>query len=141
IERTLSIIWKKLETGSTDDCQSPESVSQSICCAGLLGRQDDISSNFFLPLCGLELCKYGDGQLDECHAAGYTWMALPADSLVDGLNVSRIPLAAECLGPRSLYVYDNGFRMISPDIAMNLLGGDFATYFSRGIVLDLNHQH
>lgn len=125
----------------------------------------------FLPLYGLALCKsialrggYGDAQLDERCAAGYTMMALPVKKLLkllypkltridehllktsiqadDFKNIcKRLPLSAESLDSRGLYVYDDGFRfviwfgrMLSPDIAMNLLGEDFATDFSRVIL-------
>ena len=52
--------------------------------------------------------------------------------------VRRLPLAAESLDSRGLYIYDDGFRlvlwfgrMLSPDIAKNLLGADFAAELSR----------
>jgi protein transport protein SEC24 len=47
-------------------------------------------------------------------------------------------LTAESLDSRGLYVYDDGFRfvvwfgrMLSPDLAMNLLGQDAAAEFSK----------
>lgn len=50
----------------------------------------------------------------------------------------RLPLTSESLDSRGLYVYDDGFRFIlwfgrvlSPDIAMNLLGADFAAELSK----------
>lgn len=49
-----------------------------------------------------------------------------------------LPLAAESLDSGGLYVFDDGFRfviwfgkMLSPNIAMNLLGDDFTTDYSR----------
>ena len=50
----------------------------------------------------------------------------------------RLPLASESLDSTGLYIYDDGFRfviwfgkMLSPDIAMNLLGADFAAELSK----------
>ncbi|GMP99662.1 hypothetical protein CsSME_00047051 [Camellia sinensis var. sinensis] len=102
---------------------------------------------------------YADAQLDERCAAGYTMMTLPVKSLLkllypnlvrvdeylvkvssqaDEFKISRLPLTIESLDSRGLYIFDDGFRfviwfgrMLSPDIAMNLLGEDFATDFSR----------
>ena len=58
------------------------------------------------------------------------------DDLKDVLR--RLPLAAQSLDSRGLYIYDDGFRlvlwfgrMLSPDIAKNLLGADFAAELSR----------
>ncbi|PSS14591.1 Protein transport protein Sec24-like [Actinidia chinensis var. chinensis] len=120
----------------------------------------------FLPLYGLALCKsiplrggYADAQLDERCAAGHTMMTLPvknllkllypnlvrvdeylrqASSKLDEFNISRLPVTAESLDSRGLYIYDDGLRfviwfgkMLPPDIAMSLLGEDFATDFSR----------
>jgi protein transport protein SEC24 len=52
--------------------------------------------------------------------------------------MKRLPLTAESLDSRGLYVYDDGFRfvvwfgrMLSPDLAMNLLGQDAAAEFSK----------
>ncbi|MBA0606735.1 hypothetical protein Godav_019157 [Gossypium davidsonii] len=122
----------------------------------------------FLCLYGLALSKsiplkggYADAQLDECCAAGFTMMALPVKKLLKLLYpsliridefllkpsaqtddfkniVKRLPLVAESLDSRGLYIYDDGFRfviwfgrMLSPDIARNLLGPDFAAELSR----------
>ncbi|KAK8313186.1 hypothetical protein V6Z11_D01G092800 [Gossypium hirsutum] len=122
----------------------------------------------FLCLYGLALSKsvplkggYADAQLDKRCAAGFTMMALPVKKLLKLLYpsliridefllkpsaqtddfkniVKRLPLVAESLDSRGLYVYDDGFRfviwfgrMLSPDIARNLLGPDFAAEFSR----------
>nr|KAJ0192677.1 hypothetical protein LSAT_V11C800426250 [Lactuca sativa] len=122
----------------------------------------------YLPLYGLALCKstalrggYADSQLDERCAAGFTMMALPVkkmlkllypsllrvdDFLVKGSGhgdefekvCRRLPLAAESLDSRGIYIYDDGFRlvvwfgqMLSPDISRNLVGEDFATDFSK----------
>ena len=50
----------------------------------------------------------------------------------------RLPLAAENLDSRGLYLYDDVFRFntwfgraLSPDVAMNLLGADFAAELSK----------
>lgn len=49
-----------------------------------------------------------------------------------------LPLTSESLDSGGLYVFDDGFRfviwfgkMLSPNIAMNLLGDDFTTDYSR----------
>ncbi|CDY24648.1 BnaA05g30470D [Brassica napus] len=122
----------------------------------------------FLPLYGLAIGKStplqggpADASLDERCAAGFTMMALPVKKLLKLLYPSlfrvdewllkpsadfddlkdvlrRLPLAAESLDSRGLYIYDDGFRlvlwfgrMLSPDIAKNLLGADFAAELSR----------
>ncbi|TYJ48830.1 hypothetical protein E1A91_A01G091300v1 [Gossypium mustelinum] len=122
----------------------------------------------FLCLYGLALSKsvplkggYADAQLDERCAAGFTMMALPVKKLLKLLYpsliridefllkpfaqtndfkniVKRLPLVAESLDSRGLYIYDDGFRfviwfgrMLSPDIARNLIGPDFAAELSR----------
>ncbi|KAA8515259.1 hypothetical protein F0562_018511 [Nyssa sinensis] len=132
------------------------------------GRMIYPESLKFLPLYSLALCKstplrggYADAQLDERCAAGYTMMTLPVKSLLKLLYPNlvrideyllkasplahelnsfwkRLPLAADSLDSRGLYIYDDGFRfviwfgrMLSPDIAMNLLGEDFATDYSK----------
>ncbi|XVE50786.1 hypothetical protein DITRI_Ditri01bG0190800 [Diplodiscus trichospermus] len=122
----------------------------------------------FLCLYGLAICKsvplkggYADAQLDERCSAGFTMMALPVKKLLKLLYPSliriddylskpsaladdfknimkRLPLVAESLDSRGLYIYDDGFRfviwfgrMLSPDIARNLLGADFAAELSK----------
>nr|GEU36601.1 protein transport protein SEC24-like At3g07100 [Tanacetum cinerariifolium] len=122
----------------------------------------------YLPLYGLALCKstalrggYGDSQLDERCAAGFTMMALPVKKMLKLLYPSllrvdeyllkspmqaddfetvckRLPLAAGSLDSRGIYIYDDGFRlvvwfgnMLSPDVSRNLVGEDFAADFSR----------
>lgn len=52
--------------------------------------------------------------------------------------MKRLPLVAESLDSRGLYLYDDGFRfviwfgrMLSPDVAKNLLGADFAAELSK----------
>ncbi|CAA2986321.1 transport Sec24-like At3g07100 [Olea europaea subsp. europaea] len=103
---------------------------------------------------------YADAVLDDRCAAGYTMMALPVKKLlkllyphlvriddyliktshIDEFNSisKRLRLTAESLDTRGLYIYDDGFRFIiwfgrslSPDIARNLLGEDFASNFSK----------
>ncbi|KAK4492505.1 hypothetical protein RD792_003314 [Penstemon davidsonii] len=130
----------------------------------LSGRMIYPESLKFLPLYGLALFKstplrggYADAQLDERCAAGYTMMALPVKKLLkllypnlvrvdDSLvktgefdNITkRLPLTAESLDTRGLYIFDNGFRfvvwfgrLISPDIARNLIGEDFGGDYSK----------
>ncbi|KAL8530463.1 hypothetical protein ACS0TY_007489 [Phlomoides rotata] len=136
----------------------------------LTGRMIYPESLKFLPLYGLSLCKStplrggpADVQLDERCAAAYTMMALPVKSLlkllypnllrVDDFLVkvssqaeefdirNRLPLTAESLDTRGLYIFDDGLRFviwfgrsISPDIARNLLGEDFAADYSKVIL-------
>ncbi|PQQ10286.1 protein transport protein Sec24-like [Prunus yedoensis var. nudiflora] len=122
----------------------------------------------FLPLYGLALCKsaplrggYADVSLDERCAAGHTMMTLPVKKLLKLLYPSlirldeyllkayaeaddfksienRLPLVAESLDSRGLYIFDDGFcyvlwfgRVLPPDIAKNLLGTDFAAELSK----------
>lgn len=65
---------------------------------------------------------------------------LQGSSLDDELNstIKRLPLTAESLDSRGLYLFNDGFRliiwfgrMLSPDLSMNLLGKDFAADLSR----------
>lgn len=63
---------------------------------------------------------------------------LQASSQVDELDTSRLPVTAQSLDSRGLYIYDDGLhfvlwfgRMLPPDVAMNLLGEDFATDLSK----------
>ncbi|CAK9183025.1 unnamed protein product [Ilex paraguariensis] len=132
------------------------------------GRMIYPESLKFLPLYGLALFKskalrggYADVQLDERWSAGCTMMALPvkrllkllypslirvddfllkASSKADEFNNTwkRLPLSAESLDSRGLYVYDDGFifviwfgRMLSPDMTMSLLGEDLNTDYSK----------
>ncbi|RZC80251.1 hypothetical protein C5167_042822 [Papaver somniferum] len=118
-----------------------------------------------LPLYGLALCKsvplrggFGDAQLDERSAAGYTMMTLPTSRLLkllypnliridehlakgpanaDNLasHLKELPLASESLDSRGLYVYDDGLRFViwlgkilSPEIANNLVGVDLSGF-------------
>ncbi|KAK7269462.1 hypothetical protein RIF29_22188 [Crotalaria pallida] len=106
---------------------------------------------------------YGDVSLDERCAAGHTMMTLPVKRLLKLLYPSlirldehllkadylesidrRLRLSGESLDSRGLYLYDDGFRfiiwfgkVISPDIAKNLLGTDFAAELSK---VTLNEQ-
>ncbi|XP_011021713.1 PREDICTED: protein transport protein Sec24-like At3g07100 [Populus euphratica] len=132
------------------------------------GRMIYPESLKLLPLYGLALSKsaalrggYADVQLDDRCAAGFTMMALPVKKMLKLLYPSlirvdeyllkpsaqtdefknimkRLPLTAESLDSRGLYVYDDGFRfvvwfgrMLSPDLAMDLLGQDAAAEFSK----------
>ncbi|KAJ7973226.1 Protein transport protein Sec24-like [Quillaja saponaria] len=134
----------------------------------LMGKMIYPESLKFLPLYGLALCRstplrggYSDAPLDERCAAGYTMMTLPITRLLkllypslnrldeyllkastqtaDLKNVGkRLPLTAESLDSRGLYIYDDGFRFViwfgrvlSPDIAMKILGADFAAELSK----------
>uniref|UniRef100_A0A7N2L550 Sec23/Sec24 helical domain-containing protein n=1 Tax=Quercus lobata TaxID=97700 RepID=A0A7N2L550_QUELO len=65
---------------------------------------------------------------------------LKASAQVDDFKnlEKRLPLAAENLVSRGLHLYDDGFRFniwfgraLSPDVAMNLLGADFAAELSK----------
>ncbi|KAI3668111.1 hypothetical protein L6452_43186 [Arctium lappa] len=122
----------------------------------------------YLPLYGLSLCKstalrggYADAQLDERCAAGFTMMALPVKKMLKLLYSSllrvdeylvktptrdddfdrvckRLPLVAESLDSRGIYIFDDGFRfvvwfgrMLSPDLARNLVEEHSATDFSK----------
>ncbi|GMI65450.1 ENDOPLASMIC RETICULUM MORPHOLOGY 2 [Hibiscus trionum] len=113
---------------------------------------------------------YADAQLDERCAAGFTMMALPVKKLLKLLYPSlirideyllkssaqsgdfenimkRLSLAAESLDSRGLYIYDDGFRfviwfgrMLSPDIARNLLGADFAAELSKATLTEHDNE-
>ncbi|XP_071689468.1 protein transport protein SEC24 A-like [Rutidosis leptorrhynchoides] len=125
----------------------------------------------YLALYGLSLSKstalrggYADAQLDERCAAGFTMMALPVKKMLKLLYPSllrvdeyliktpnvddefskvctRLPLVADSLDSRGIYIFDDGFRfvvwfgrMISPDLARNLVEEDSSTEFSRNKV-------
>ncbi|XP_061367231.1 protein transport protein SEC24 A-like [Gastrolobium bilobum] len=109
---------------------------------------------------------YGDVPLDERCAAGHTMMTLPVKRLLkllypslirldeyllkgDGFKIfdRRLPLTGESLDSRGLYIYDDGFRfilwfgrVISPDIAKNLLGTDFAAELSKVILNEHDNE-
>lgn len=143
----------------------------------LSGRMIYPDSLQFLPLYGLSLVKstalrggYADVQLDERCAAGYTMMALPVKKLLKFLypnliridevllktttsadessNIwKRLPLTAESLDSRGLYIFDDGFRfviwfgrMLSPEIAMNVLGDDFTTEYSKVYLTERDNE-
>ncbi|CAJ1870450.1 unnamed protein product [Sphenostylis stenocarpa] len=104
---------------------------------------------------------YGDVALDDRCAAGHIMMTVSIKRLLKLLYPSlirldeyllkasvqaddlksvekRLPLTGESLDSRGLYLYDDGFRfiiwfgrVISPDIAKNLLGADFAAELSK----------
>ncbi|MBA0742576.1 hypothetical protein Gogos_015618, partial [Gossypium gossypioides] len=131
----------------------------------------------FLCSYGLALSKsvplkggYADAQLDERCGAGFTMMALPVKRLLkllypslirideyllkpsaqtDGFKniMKRLPLVAESLDSRGLYLYDDGFRfvlwfgrMLSPDVAKNLLGADFTAELSKVILSEHDNE-
>ncbi|CAL0311188.1 unnamed protein product [Lupinus luteus] len=113
---------------------------------------------------------YGDVPLDERCAAGHTMMTVPIKTLLKLLYPSlirvdeyllkasvltddlrsierRIPLTGESLDSRGLYIYDDGFRfiiwfgrVISPDIAKNLLGSDFAAELSKATLNEHDNE-
>ncbi|KAL3644915.1 Protein transport protein Sec24A [Castilleja foliolosa] len=108
---------------------------------------------------------YSDAQLDERSAAAYTMMALPVKNLLkllypnlvhlddcllqnEKFDVSkRLPLTAESLETSGLSIFDDGFRFIiwfgrsvSPDIARNLLGEDFAADYSKVSLLQRDNE-
>lgn len=113
---------------------------------------------------------YGDVALDERCAAGHTLMTLPIKRLLKLLYPSlirldeylvkksvqaddlksierRLPLTGESLDSKGLYLYDDGFRfiiwfgtVISPDIAKNLLGADFAAELSKAALHEHNNE-
>ncbi|XP_062081766.1 protein transport protein SEC24 A [Humulus lupulus] len=112
---------------------------------------------------------YADVTLDERCAAGFTTMVLPVKKLLKLLYPSlirvdehllktsghddltsiekRLPLTAASLDSRGLYVCNDGFRFIlwfgrvlSPDIAMNLLGPDCAAELSKVILSERDNE-
>ncbi|XP_047330207.1 protein transport protein Sec24-like At3g07100 [Impatiens glandulifera] len=104
---------------------------------------------------------YVDVQLDERCATGHTMMTMPVRNLLKMLypdlirideylvkssspheiaefKLTRLPLTADSLDSRGIYIFDDGCRfilwfgrMVSPDITMNLLGDDFASDLSK----------
>ncbi|XP_071722992.1 protein transport protein SEC24 A-like [Rutidosis leptorrhynchoides] len=131
----------------------------------------------FLPLYGLALCRstplrggYADAQLDDRCAAGFTMMALSVKKMLKLLYpnlvrldeyiskpssqanefedvVKRLPLMAESLDSRGLYIYDDGFRfvlwfgrMLDPELSKSLLGPDFAAELSRVILGEYDNE-
>ncbi|KAK7337657.1 hypothetical protein VNO77_18242 [Canavalia gladiata] len=109
---------------------------------------------------------YGDVPLDERCAAGHIIMTVPIKRLLKLLYPSlirvdeyllkaddlkcvdrRLPLTGESLDSRGLYMYDDGFRfiiwfgrVISPDIAKNLLGADFAAELSKATLREQDNE-
>lgn len=142
----------------------------------LAGRMIYPESLKYLPLYGLALCKstplrggYADAQLDERCAVGSTMMTLPVKSLLKFLYPSlirvdevlskapsppadlkdverRLPLMAESLDSRGLYVFDDGLRfviwigrMLPPEVvrALNL---DFASDLSQANLYESDNE-
>ncbi|KAF6154111.1 hypothetical protein GIB67_009811 [Kingdonia uniflora] len=131
-----------------------------------------------LYLYGLAICKsipvrggHADAQLDERCAFGYTMMTLPVRRLLKLLypnlirideylakilstsddfgSLKKLPLAAESLDSRGLYLYDDGLRfilwfgaMLSPVVASNLLGTDLSGFpdLSKVNLFDLDNE-
>ncbi|CAM8944634.1 unnamed protein product [Rhodiola kirilowii] len=112
---------------------------------------------------------YADSQLDERCAAGSTMMTLPVKRLLKLLypclirideylvkgsqdkdlksSLRNLPLTMDSLDSRGLYVYDDGFRFViwfgrtlSPDVAKNLLGPEFAADLSRVALLEHDNE-
>ncbi|KAL1350755.1 hypothetical protein HN51_014766 [Arachis hypogaea] len=108
---------------------------------------------------------FGDAPLDERCAAGHTMMVLPIKRLLKLLYPSlirldeyllkvdlksierRLALTMENLDSRGLYIYDDGFRFIlwfgkgvSPEIARNLLGADFAAELSKATLSEHDNE-
>ncbi|XP_021738849.1 protein transport protein Sec24-like At3g07100 [Chenopodium quinoa] len=133
----------------------------------LAGRMIYPESLKYLALYGLALCKsmplrggHADVQLDERCAVGSIMMTLPVKSLLKFLYPSlirvdefllkasspaadlkdvekRVPLTAESLDPRGLYIFDDGLRLViwigrmfPPDLAASL-NIDFASDLSQ----------
>ncbi|KAF9612370.1 hypothetical protein IFM89_039197 [Coptis chinensis] len=127
----------------------------------LSGRMIYPESLRFIFLYGLALCKsiplrggYADTQLDERCATGFTMMTLSVRRLLkflypnliriddyllktpaDGDDLKILPLVANSLDTRGLYIYDDGLhfviwfgRSFSPDIASNILGANFSGF-------------
>ncbi|CAO2825832.1 unnamed protein product [Amaranthus hypochondriacus] len=142
----------------------------------LAGRMIYPESLKYLPLYGLALCKstplrggHADAQLDERCAVGSTIMTLPVQSLLKFLYPSlirvdefllkasspvadlkdaekRLPLTAESLDPRGLYVFDDGLRFVlwigrvlSPEVARNL-NIDFASDLSQVSIYESDNE-
>ncbi|KAF2303765.1 hypothetical protein GH714_023343 [Hevea brasiliensis] len=103
------------------------------------GRMIYPDSLKFLPLYGLALRKstplrggYADVQLDERCAAGFTMMALPVKKMMKLLYPSLIRVDDHLLKPLAKAdEFKNITRMLSPDIAMTLLGPDAAAELSK----------
>ncbi|CAI8615332.1 unnamed protein product [Vicia faba] len=103
----------------------------------------------FLMLYGLALCRsmalrggFGDVPLDDRCAAGHTIMILPIKRLLKLLYPSLIRLDEYLLKP-SVQADDLKSierRMISPDIAKNLLGADFAAELSKATLNEHNNE-
>ncbi|GAU11413.1 hypothetical protein TSUD_344040 [Trifolium subterraneum] len=103
----------------------------------------------FLMLYGLALCRstalrgaYGDVPLDDRCAAGHTMMTLPIKRLLKFLYPSLIRIDEYLLKPS---VQADDFksidrRVISPDIAKNLLGADFAAELSKATLNEHNNE-
>lgn len=68
----------------------------------------------------------------------FNLQASPVQTIELNSLEKRLPLTADSLDSRGLYLYDDGFRFIvwfgrvlSPDVSMNLLGADFAAELSE----------
>ncbi|KAL9670796.1 hypothetical protein QQ045_008354 [Rhodiola kirilowii] len=112
---------------------------------------------------------YADSQLDERCAAGSTMMTLPVKRLLKLLypslirvdeylfkgsqdkdfkaSLRNLPLTMDSLDSRGLYVYNDGFRFVlwfgrtlSPDIAKNILGPEFAADLSRVTLVEQDNE-
>ncbi|KAK7284452.1 hypothetical protein RJT34_19198 [Clitoria ternatea] len=113
---------------------------------------------------------YGDVPLDERCTSGHIMMTVSIKRLLKLLYPSlirldeyllkasvqaddlksverRLPLTGDSLDSRGLYIYDDGFRfiiwfgrVISPDIAKNLLGADFAAESSKATLNEHDNE-
>ncbi|KAH1229521.1 Protein transport protein Sec24-like [Glycine max] len=123
----------------------------------LVNRMIYLESLKFLPLSGLALCRstplrggYGDVPLDEQCAAGHTMMTLPIKVLFKLLYPSLLRIdeyLLKSLDSRGLYIYDDGLqfiiwfgRLISPDIAKNLLRSDLAEELAKVTLKDNDNE-
>lgn len=129
----------------------------------------------FLPLYVLSLCKsvalrggYADALLDERCAAGYNMMILPISGMLkliypglfridenllkdfkDGQEPLRqLPLSAQSLDPKGVYVLDDGFnfiiwlgRMLSSDLLNNIVGVELASFPDLSRVVLCQHDN
>ncbi|CAL9200655.1 unnamed protein product [Musa hybrid cultivar] len=129
----------------------------------------------FLPLYVLSLCRstalrggYADVPLDERCAAGYNIMILPIGRMLKLLYPSllridenllknqqeiqepskQLPLTAQSLDPKGIYILDDGFnfiiwlgRMLSSDLVNNILGVEFACFPDLSRVVVSEHDN
>ncbi|THU44354.1 hypothetical protein C4D60_Mb02t06530 [Musa balbisiana] len=139
------------------------------------GRLIHPESLKFLPLYVLSLCRstalrggYADVPLDERCAAGYNIMILPIGRMLKLLYPSllridenllknqkeiqepskQLPLTAQSLDPKGIYILDDGFnfiiwlgRMLSSDLVNNILGVEFSSFPDLSRVVVSEHDN